>query len=294
MKNFIKSVLLFSICLFLLNLFFGLLAHKYYYSPYIKHTNNFSSEVYLISDSHGATLGSYTEKIGVTNFAYASDSYFDMKTKINSLIKKNSNLKKIIITVENHILSEYRDNRNNHDRSVLFSNYSESIDKYDFFVNRYLKKYVIYPSSKAHGVVSQTILSKVKRLFFNPTGSESYTEWKDKSLTERIDKSSVRIKEQYHSLTKSKTQMSSLIDIIQLCKNNNIELIGIKFPVSKEFNELLTDNNFGADSLFFSRGLKVLDYQNLFIRDSKYFFDQDHLNDSGRDKFIQILNSHGI
>lgn len=79
----------------------------------------------LLSDSHGAALGNLTEKINVYNFSMGSDSYFDMETKLIYLIK-NSNVNKILIIVDDHTLSTYREKLNNIDRSSYYKSINEA------------------------------------------------------------------------------------------------------------------------------------------------------------------------
>ena len=64
-------------------------------------------------------------------------------------------------------------------------------------------------------------------------------------------------------------------------------LIGIKFPVAKSYN-ILSKNNYGADALIKKNGYQCLDFTQIFD-DPCLFKDQDHLNETGTKKFLEIL-----
>lgn len=98
-----------------------------------------------------------------------------------------------------------------------------------------------------------------------------------------------RFKFQISNFDKSESLTYSLTRIIRLCEENNIELIGIKFPLTKEYYNVLGDNSFNADSLFYLNNIKVIDFKNLFLQNDDFFYDQDHLNNIGSEKFINVL-----
>ncbi|HAO15279.1 MAG TPA: hypothetical protein DDE71_06940, partial [Tenacibaculum sp.] len=64
------------------------------------------------------------------------------------------------------------------------------------------------------------------------------------------------------------------------CKDNNIELFLIKFPLSEEYiNERNVNKNYmGLKKT--NNNFPVLDFSNSIL-DSKFYRDQDHLNEDG-------------
>ena len=83
---------------------------------------------------------------------------------------------------------------------------------------------------------------------------------------------------------------SSLQDIIVLCDKNNIELIGIKYPLSNEYLSAMNNKSFYADKLFKLNNLRVIDLKNIFSNNDNYFYDQDHLNERGSKEFMKVLS----
>ena len=86
MHKFLIKFFYFSIVLIITNTLLNHFGNKVYLAKYLNYSLNFNS--FLLSDSHGLPLSNNTEKNGVYNFSASSDSYFDMKRKIN-LFPKN-------------------------------------------------------------------------------------------------------------------------------------------------------------------------------------------------------------
>ena len=82
----------------------------------------------------------------------------------------------------------------------------------------------------------------------------------------------------------------SLLEIINLCKQKNIKLIGIKFPLSGEFLVILGNKSYKADSILISQGIEVWDFKNTFSNIDNYFEDPDHVNPEGANVLIDSLS----
>lgn len=55
---------------------------------------------------------------------------------------------------------------------------------------------------------------------------------------------------QFPNAVRSKNLVQNVQEIIQLCKENNIELVGLRFPLSDAFIEKMENKNYGADYIF--------------------------------------------
>jgi len=289
MKNFLLKVSLFLLILSAFNGILWFAANQLYFKHYQNCSLNYSA--YLLADSHGLTLKHFTEKHGVYNFSGGSDSYFDMKRKISFLISK-TDVKKIYITVDGHTLSQYREKINSLDRSLYFLTPEICNSYYEYFKYRYLQFHVILFQPGTRAVIKHYLLSKLRKLSLknkerNPEKARAH--WGEYSANERIDRAKRRFRRQYPSETISYELRQSLIDIINLCKKYNIELIGIKFPLSSDYIKLLSNKAFDGEKLLKLAGFKVLDYTKIFIENNSYFNNQDHLNDKGCKKFVELL-----
>lgn len=83
--------------------------------------------------------------------------------------------------------------------------------------------------------------------------------------------------------------------ILQLCQANNVKVLMVRYPMTREFNEeemkivptdkLFSEVNAIASHYSVFRGL--FDYHGLFFDHPEYFFDPDHLNIKGSDLFTR-------
>ena len=284
MKKFIYSISIFIILLVLMNFFLSMKIDELYYNKYEEVDLNF--ETYLLSDSHGDALGNLTEKINVYNFSAGGDSYIDMNRKLHFLIK-NSKIQRVLVSVDDHTLSKYREVMNNVDRSSVFLDWKIGDSKEKLFKlikNNYVKKYLTFFNIKGREVLKAYLNSKLRGK------NNHYRKWNSLSLAEKIKLSNTRFNFQFNH-EKSELLTSSLFEIINLSKENNIELIGVKFPLSNEYCNAIGDNSFEADHVFESKKINVIDNKKIFSENQDFFNDQDHLNKKGSIAFIEILSN---
>ena len=89
------------------------------------------------------------------------------------------------------------------------------------------------------------------------------------------------MKQQFPESNYSTKQKNALNDIMSICNENSIELIGIKFPLSNEYLDALDDYNYHSDALLISNRNKVYNFSKQFVNDPAVFQNQDHLNPAG-------------
>ena len=120
-------------------------------------------------------------------------------------------------------------------------------------------------------------------------GVRSKSSWEDLSISEQNVVSQDRI-DNYFALPSPSEKMSeSLQRIIALSKVRNIELIGLKFPLSKSYVEILENESYRADSVFLNHNLPIVDFDSLFLEKDFMFRDMDHLDREGGEQFVEIL-----
>jgi hypothetical protein len=282
MKKMILKLIFFFSGLLLISLLFNSIIYDNYTDLYEAVDLNF--DTYLLADSHGLPLADNLEKYGVYNFSAASDSYHDMYRKIRYLIQK-SNVNRIILTAGDHTLSPYRDDYNNLDRSICFATLDEFDNKFDFIKTRFIFNNIPVFKPKARDIVK----FKLKSTLFNTSDESICSNWSQLSVKEKKSRCLSRSKAQFRYEEKSKQLANKLEDIFLLCDQNNIEIIGIKLPLSKVYLELLGEKNFKADSLFLKHNLIIWDFKKTLIDKPEYFQNQDHLNETGGEKFSKLL-----
>jgi hypothetical protein len=289
MKIFIIKLSIFTLMLASINTLLFWKAYSIYYSPYSSVSMNF--KCVLLADSHGLPLGDSTEKFGVYNFSAGSDSYPDMYRKLAFLIK-HTRIDTVFIGVDDHMLSPYREILNNLDRSVVFSLPNEFSNTFHYAIEKYLRRFLVFFQPKALDVINLYIRNMVKGIISdseNKKQKEINSPWRFKSWEERIHLSKKRAADQFAYSKSSSIMKSSLLALIDICEVNNIQLIGIKFPLSFAYIETIKDRTYNAEIVLSSREITVRDFKNIYIQNSGYFKDQDHLTDFGGHKFAELL-----
>lgn len=278
MKKFITNIIYFGILLLIINFIFYAITYKAYFKGYQKIDLTFQS--YLLADSHGTPLKDHLEEYGIYNFAAASDSYIDMLRKVKYLIR-HTEVNRIIMTVDDHTLSPYRENINNRARSSFYIIKEDYASPFTGIANS-LKKHLVLLNPGIRHIIRSFVQSKIVK-------STPSKQWALLSDKERKSASIGRYRFQFNFAYGSDPLKSALDEIIQLCHDNNIELIGIQYPLTKIYKDTIKDSSFYADRYFMSHHLKVLDYRRLYQDDDDYFSNQDHLNPEGSQAFVKVL-----
>jgi len=289
MKKFLYQTFFFCCILLTINFILYFIGERLYTGNYKEYSLNFNS--YLLSGSHGNALNDNTEEFGVYNFSDHSDSYIDMKRKLKFLIK-HTHIDTVYITVEDHTLSPYREYKNNLDRSKFYKIPSDYNYLFQYYIDKYVNNYLTLLSPKTGKVIKKYYFTKLKNSTFFGKVNDSINIKKDFSKLSKEKKNErllARYNEQYTFTEKSILLKQTLLEIIAICKKNNIVLIGVKFPLSKEYLELINGKSYGADKIFKKEGLLILDYKNEYISKTNYFLDEDHLNEKGGREFTKLL-----
>lgn len=291
MKQFSYDLVVFSLIILLLNSVLLLFSISKYHNEYKKIPDK-KFKVFVLSDSHGAPLEDFTEKYNIYNFSAGSDSYFDMKRKLMYLIENEYNVDTVFITADDHTLSPYREQANNMDRSVVYSSKDDFENNYEFIKEKYIKFYLPVFQPKISPLFKSFFNSKLKTLLKLEVNNLKEIPWSELSKEDRVKKANHRMQSQFPYDIKSEKLKKSLLEIISICKENEIDLIGLKYPLSRSYIEVLQNKNFGADDLISSKGLKLIDKKELFKNNPELFSNQDHLNSEGGELFVNLLFSN--
>jgi|GEM_PF-577113 len=286
MNLFLRKIVLFALGLGFVNVFFFFIIYNNYYKNYKNVELEFNT--FLLADSHGKPLENYLEKYGVYNFSAGGDSYFDMKRKLKYLIRKTE-VDAIIITVDDHTLSQYRERLNNLGGSGYFTNISDFDNFYEFIKNNLFERYIVLINPKVTGIVKIHLKSKFKSILLGPSKNENHNEFSKLTHNEQMKRSKERAQVQFPSLHYSEELVSELNDIIEICKMHDIILVGIKFPLSRLYINEIEGKSYNADNIFMDESLTIFDFKKIFIKNDNLFSDEDHLNEIGAKKFVNIL-----
>lgn len=289
MKKFLLNSFIFFVILCVPNIFLFNFAHAEYYQNYNDAPEKNFTE-FIFADSHGLPIENFAEEYGVFNFSAGSESYIDMKRKLNFLINKNYNVENVYITVNEHTLSPYREMTNNNDKSEVFFTIRDYDNIFEYYKQRYVFYYGAIFQPKVRDVLKIQINSQSQDFFSQKSDTPTDIEaWSKLSPEERNSKSLERIAYQFGYAESSVLLENTLLEIIEICRKNNIELVGVKFPIAKELIDNLGDKNYGADKIFIQNDVEIIDVRELFIENPEYFKDHDHLNSVGGKILADIL-----
>ena len=290
-----RNCLLFAVLALAVNtLAFHFLAEPVLYKGYVlpkKQLRKYSN--FLMGDSHAGVIRQQDlNKINTTNFAFNSESYFDVYNKLHYLTD-HYQVDTVYLCVDNHTLSMYRQSWTNRSRSIYFSDIQHYKTYYniawrDYFLKKYL--YFRFPLfDTSHSIILKEKISSTLR-GEKPGNYDNY-DFGEVPVERRVERSRQRINTQFPGDQPSALLTDCLNEIISLCESEDIVLVGVKFPLTKEFYDALGEKSYQADSLFRVHQLPVLDYSRVYLDTISYFRDQDHLNHTGSEKFVGLMKS---
>lgn len=237
---------------------------------------HFNYNTFLFADSHGNCLHKKANYFHINNLSSSSDSYEDIRRKLEYLLLKNTEIDTIVISVDPHMLSTYRENKNN--------------DMYSATLSKPYMKY--FPS-----LIGQytTSIPGLIQIWFN---SQNNLQANDSAhnyamLTNEVRSTGImiRFKDQFKRHKKSSHLRGELEQIISICKENDIKIFGLKFPLVREYAYMAEGSNFGADKIFYEQDIPVIDCQNL-IFDYSMYKDQDHLTEEGGYILLGVISKN--
>ena len=293
MKKFLIKAGIFVTGFILLNLIlYVIFFHGVLYEKYLVRKEVLSDyRIFLFSDSHGVVLEQQSlENAGIFNFSFGSDSYWDMFLKLHYLIENGIIPEEILITADDHTLSDYRSDMNNRKRSIWYADFKTYSKCYpsnylDYFQVKYLERFLPMLNSDNAGLFNNQINMVFNSILWNNNGKSKT--WLDRKNKRQL--SNKKKKVQFKDQNSSKELTYVLIDILELCRKNNIEVTGLKFPISGSYIQVLKGASYHADSIFMINSINVMDYQAVFRNNDSLFLDPDHLNRSGAFRFAEIL-----
>lgn len=296
LKRIVLNCLLFVFLALVFNtLAFHFLAEPVLYEGYVLHRKQLTRySNFLMGDSHAGVIRQKDlDRMEITNFAFDSESYFDVYNKLHYLMT-NFQVDTLYLCVDNHTLSMYRQSWTNRARSIYFSNFKTYSEYYTInHRDYYLKKLVYFRFPLFDTSHSELLKMKFVSLLKGeePPDFDTY-DFSEVPEEKRIKRSRERISTQYPEKEASVLLNTCLEEIISLCKSEDITLIGIKFPLTLEFYQELGTRSYKADSVFMHHQLPVLDFSQVYLDSLSYFRDQDHLNHRGSEKFVSLMKAH--
>lgn len=284
MRKYFQKLSPFLLGVLAINILVTFVVDGLYYAPYTKMIRNPDENIkgVIMADSHGLPLKQNLREKGIVNVSWGSDSYEDMKNKLRFYVA-NYDLDYVLISVDNHLLSNYREKLNNIEASINYVDHQESNYGWiDYMYLKYVKRYFSLISPKNRDIFLARLKSFLKT---NLTREEWDARENKTSLGER------RVDLHFNNLRKSSLLAEDLNEMIALCKAQGVEIIGLKYPLTSAYYTAMDTANFGADEVLRNQGCRILDFQKVFLKRNDLFSDEDHLNLEGGKRFAEMIEN---
>jgi hypothetical protein len=314
MKKFLLKIVLFSVIIVAINFYISdsITIGRIFYG-YLDTKDDVIQEkptCVLLGDSHVLPLKQEYLPDSVFNFSYHTESYADMYIKLQYLLRNDSRIDRLIIPVDYHCISTYRKWSNNKRLSIVYSSYSDYKDVYNTSYFKYLynkfgvyvpmlhpsnsellrKYYIRYWENKIRPKFRFNREEQKVHSYSAPVMSNKKIAWEERSLTEQTKNAEKRFESQFKS-NYDESMQNALIKIVETCEECDIELIGIRFPLTELYYDMIAQKDFERqDSLFQALDFKIYDYSQIYFGRDSLFRDQDHLNEQeGAKLFIDQI-----
>jgi hypothetical protein len=273
MKRFVKEILSLLIFILIINgLIFLVLTTRVdsRFNNYYRILDKIKSTEYdilITGDSHANDCWNGFENKRVLDLTFPGDNYLDINRKLIYLENQGIVYGKHIVEIDRHMLNDYRNNINNNDLSIYFSK-----NKVFLKIQRFFPLFF-----------NSNLKAELKASFY-PTSSNS----DENNLNEVITKESIKNKasEQFWQSDLNKNMCTNLELIVEHSKLKSIEVIFLSYPLYSEYkNAIDTCKSFIDASKYIhqiveNNNLRYISSENMFCN-KKWFFNQDHLNQSG-------------
>lgn len=303
-KKFIIHSLLF---LFLLSLFISGIALIYNNKVFIekaiyrsdlqfKEDDQGAINTIFFGDSHPASDVNPAYIKDSFNYSISDETYEQTYYKIKSLLDIKKDLCLIVLPLDVHSFSNYRENP-----------YSDI---------RYWINFMSFDEIKREsGKSSIVIASKIflpfigngldfKRVWFNNKKMEINKGWQratnDFSFEQDKEKiASKRVSSQVGSplILVDQYLLGHFADILKLAETKEKNVVLIKYPLSPAYLEALNSQSINIDGYYADLDNFLIDYKNVYlldyqqlIKDNSLFSDVDHLNDRGSEVLSKKIN----
>jgi hypothetical protein len=260
---------------------------------YIQNSKKF--EILILGDSH-AVRGIDSRKINKCySLAYYGENNIMCYYRLKHLIKNRIALPHYIILPAD-IFSFARGTCYHRTKHYFYYSFIPFNELNMFEENPIESKYIylknkIFPYSEIKSVIFKKNKHQIKKGF--KRYSEMNNQFKLKEVKHLIE-------DELHCTNKKNLfyfkSINYLNKTISLCKENNIKLIYVKYPMTKWIYKEIKKNidfdtysNRVSERIIKTHNIPILDFEYLFENDDSLFFDSHHLNEYGKKKFTPIL-----
>ncbi|HTF21721.1 MAG TPA: hypothetical protein VK658_26765 [Chryseolinea sp.] len=281
MKRFVFHMMFIVLTIVLINFVYLALvggSFRNYAGKYLRF--NRSASFVVLGDSHATRAWAANRESDIYNFAHGSDNIADMRAKVEFISQnKPNNIKALILSVEPHLISTYREIKNNSKFNNIVKNEFVGLSALVWF------PLVVDPNTELDSKVY------VHALRGKISGHKNASRREFATGTARA-----RFRDQYVDGSASRQLVKEYEELIDYARKQGWRVIALKYPVHPYFDSLIHARPEGQklsstmDSLILSRDLQVVDYSSIVNRED-LFLDQDHVNEAGSREFLKAVQN---
>ena len=252
-------------------------------------------DVLILGDSHVQTaidpslLGSK-----YFSFAQGGDNIRQMLLKLDYAIREKKTIRYVVIPGDYHIFSWYRNMNRNYSRELAY------ITNHVLIANLYnVNRTAVILRMLLHGAPLSTADDWEKYFYIltnhRQVAAPTNTNYDRLSQSEKKSLSMKRVRSQLGKKIVEPELVAVLDRLIDFCKDNELKIILVRYPFSKEYSYYAKKYPLDeVEAVFRNRAahfLTLLNYKNIFFEKPHLFFDEDHLNDEGANVFTRIIKA---
>lgn len=255
------------------------------YLERIDHTIDKQSKIIFLGDSHVESIKLLNLSSEVGNLAYGADGIDEMYIKVLTMIKFNKNLETVFIATEPQIFNDVSS-----PNSTFLNKYLLKIDDTLNVYNKSKLNLITEKLPLLNDSYISYVMNAIYSSFKSTNTSENEIKWSERSNEERAKIATETGKSDHNAIMNNESSKIIYKEIIEICKLNNIKVIGIRFPVNENYiNQSSNEDTKKVNDFIKTLNLNYhLDYSKEFTN-PKYFKDQDHLNITGLNEFVKII-----
>ena len=268
--------------------------------------------VLLLGDSHAALdIRSKFLDEGYYNFSSPGEGWREMILRMHAAVKLKKPITHVVIPLDDHAFAPYRAN------DLFFTNFLHFSDSEDikevfkpsfatFFKTRVSSALpLVSPSNRSllRKVIGEDVYAFMtkttneKAVILDAWGGMVPTDelvWSEFRESRRKEEIASRAAKHFREPLVNKELMSLFEGFLAYCKQHNIMVIGVHYPVTTDYqNAGVSTNARELEELHEQyRNLPLaahFDYYHAFDHQQNYFRDPDHLNTAGAIVFSQML-----
>jgi len=304
MKSIVFVLIIISIVVILNNIYVNTVLNNYIvyrqeesYKKFMQDKSDKIIEYAIMGDSHPVQAINPEYLPGSFNLATSGQKYGKTYFKLKRVLEQdNVKINNILLVIDLHTFSTNFDREPNWLNDVyLYSKFTPNSELKVIYTDDTLLLLGRYFPSIGHGVDFIQLFAPLGLQIINKGWIQNDNDFSKEDHTDEIHKLMNEVyltKERISSVT-----IGYFIRTLELAEQNNIRIFFIKYPISKEYHDIMQEYDINNDEYYdeifrviekvLGEGYYVLDYYDLYFNNSGYFADSDHLNTIGSELFTK-------